>query len=112
MPRLRRFLQVLALVCLVLFLLPGYAYDVRPERSIMSIKLGVPSSPWAHLELEHEKTASGEKNSTTWGVQILSWSLLVAVVGILANWVAKLLREKEPDAATAISTSNAFTDKN
>jgi hypothetical protein len=111
MPQLRRFLGVVALVCLILFLLPGYAYDVRPERSVMSVKLGLPFSPWVHLEKEHTKTADGEKNSMGWRMHFLSWSSLVAAIGLFANWGAKRLREKKPDMTAAISSSNPVPDR-
>ena len=58
---MRRILQVVSIVCLILFLIPGYANDVKPERSLMSIKLGLPFSPWAHLEKERVKIENGEK---------------------------------------------------
>ena len=42
----RRLLQAVALICLIIFVVPGYAYDVTPNQTLVSVRLGL-ISPWA-----------------------------------------------------------------
>lgn len=93
---MRRVLQIVSIVCLILFLIPGYSHEVQQDRSVRSFKLGLPFSPWARMGMERTKTENGETNTTNWKVEFLSWSFLAAIVGYAADWGAKRLRRNEP----------------
>jgi len=89
----RRCLLTVAVVCLILFFLPSDESVQKGRNRKTTIQLGVPFSQWFHFENEHIETAEGTvSEKSSWGIDVLSWSSVVAVIGLSAHWSARRLR--------------------
>ena len=89
----RRCLLTVAVVCLILFFLPSDESVQKGHNRKTTIQFGVPFSHWFHFESEHTETAEGTvSEKSSWGIDFLSWSSVVAVIGLSAHWAARRLR--------------------
>jgi hypothetical protein len=103
-----RFLAIaLGVACLLALLKPGYVHETPAAGEKRTrVTLGLPSSPWLqfnriHIDRRVESPAGVShmySDRTEWGVELVTWSGLLAVAGVGFLFLARMLK-RSPLAA-------------
>ena len=112
-----RVLCVIGLLCFVPFFFPWFQHEEIPNGTEDLFTLGLPASPWLvyyRMQTKEEVTSiekdgkrliqssKGASFSTKFGIEILAWSWVFAILGWIMFKVARQGgRQKTTDQATA-----------
>jgi hypothetical protein len=89
---------VLGLLSLAVFVWPDVTNQRTDEERHTVIDVGLPSSPWLHLE-DHKierRLSNGSFQSgfsRSWNIQFISWSFLLPVLALLLLLTARQVRQ-------------------
>jgi hypothetical protein len=92
----RMILKVVMICCIVLALIPYYSHDETADFKRWSFRLGLPFSPWIDFTIADAKTDGGTRHSSNAGIEFISVSFLLVIVGFAADWAERKLRSKSP----------------
>jgi hypothetical protein len=80
--------------CLVAALIPNYSHNKSDDFERISIRLGLPFSPWLDFTSEHGQVEGGTRQASNAGIEFISVSFLLLVLAGAAEWAERKLRPK------------------